>query len=351
MKGIIKKKLYFMLFHSRAIDVSLGLIPKRHQKHPCVILLYHRIVDDNSIYLNKGPVVHHHIEHFAREIEFLNRAFQIVSIDELFCAIKTGRGFERPSVVITFDDGYLDNYTLAYPVLKKHGVPAVIYLTTGLIGTMGRTWPDQIELALLKTQKESFAMPELFDDELIHIRTQHEKEIANRRIAEKLKQLWDHERMRFMGMLLAALGQDEELLNNQERIMLNWSEVQKMANDGITFGSHSHSHPILSRLPIDEAKKEILLSKKCIEEHLGAEVKHFAFPNGRAEDFSDELRDYCREIGFETVASVTYGTNSSTVGNVLDLKRIGTNAPAWMMAGDLFMELVRWYKRDKQISS
>ena len=72
-----------------------------------------------------------------------------------------------------------------------------------------------------------------------------------------------------------------------------------------------------------------------MEENLGVEVKHFAFPNGRQEDFSEELRDYCREIGFESIASVIYGTNEASNGNAFALKRIGAICPVWMLAGEL----------------
>jgi len=108
-----------------------------------------------------------------------------------------------------------------------------------------------------------------------------------------------------------------------------------MAKNGITIGSHSHTHPILSRMPVVKAKEEIFNSKKIIEENLGIKVKHFAFPNGREEDFSEELRDYCREIGFESVASVIYGMNEPSDGNRSVLKRISATAPVWMLAGEL----------------
>ena len=117
--------------------------------------------------------------------------------------------------------------------------------------------------------------------------------------------------------------------------MLNWDEVREMIKNGITIGSHSHTHPILSRMPIEEAKEEIFNSKKVLEKNLGIKIKHFSFPNGRKEDFSEELRDYCREIGFESICSVIYGANDASEGNVFALKRIGAINPVPMLAGEL----------------
>jgi peptidoglycan/xylan/chitin deacetylase (PgdA/CDA1 family) len=113
-----------------------------------------------------------------------------------------------------------------------------------------------------------------------------------------------------------------------------------MAANGITFGSHSHTHPILSRMPLDQAKEEILISKKILEERLGTEVKHFAIPNGGKDDFSDELRDYCRGIGFESAATLIHGKNDGR-SNAFNLRRVGAGSPIWLFAGELLLQFVR----------
>jgi hypothetical protein len=120
IRNIVKGLLFFSFYYLRFFDLIIKLLTRVRRQHPCIILLYHRIVDDSSKYLNKGPVVHHPIKHFKREILFLKRNFQILSMDEVVNHLKFGKGFRRPSIAITFDDGYLDNYTLAYPFLEKH---------------------------------------------------------------------------------------------------------------------------------------------------------------------------------------------------------------------------------------
>ena len=336
IRNITKRLLFFSFYYLRLFDLILRLLARVRQEHPCIILLYHRIVNENSKYLNKGAVVHHHIKDFKREIPFFKRIFQILSMDEVVNHIKLGKGFRRPSIAITFDDGYLDNYTLAYPVLKKHGVPATIYLTTSLVGTPDRIWTDQIGLAFLETQKGYFNFSELFGDKTIAIRTKEEKEQANSRVSETLKLRPDDERRELIQKLFETLEVNESVGRNcGERMMLNWDEVQEMRKDGVTVGSHSHTHPILSRMPIQKAKDEILNSKKVLEKNVDIEVKHFSFPNGREEDFSEELRDYCREIGFESTCSVIYGANDASETNLFALKRVGAIHPVSMMAGEL----------------
>lgn len=341
LKIALKKSLYFILFYSKSFDILSKALTKLRKEHPCVILLYHRIVDDRSVYLDKGPVMHHRIEDFRKEIVYLKKHFLIVSMDQVVSQLRSGKGFEKPAVAITFDDGYLDNYTLAYPVLKEYRVSAAVYIATGLIGTAERTWTDQIELALINTEREFFHLPALFGDMKMPVKSKREKQRANIEIAEALKPRSDSGRRELMKGVLDYLGFNGNYAASRQRIMLNWDEVREMARNGITFGSHSHTHPILSRMSIQEAKEDIFISKQVIEEKLGSKVRHFAFPNGRAEDFSEELKEYCQEIGFQSIASVIYGLNRGIDHDVFVLKRIPAINPVWMLAGELLRLFLR----------
>jgi peptidoglycan/xylan/chitin deacetylase (PgdA/CDA1 family) len=336
IRYFIKEILFFSFFYLRLFDLILKLLARGQQEHPCIILLYHRIVDDSSRYLNKGAAVHHHIKDFKREMAYFKRNFQIVSMDEVASHMRLGEGFKRPSIAITFDDGYLDNYILAYPVLKQHGVPATIYLTTGLVGTLDGIWTEQIGLAFLETKKDYFHFPALFGDRAIPIKTKEEKEQANSNVSEALKLKPDNKRKELMQELFEVLEVNEESGRHfEERMMLNWEEVKEMRKDGITIGSHSHTHPILSQMSSEKAKEEILNSKKVVERDVDMEVKHFSFPNGREEDFSEELKDYCREIGFESICSVVYGPYNASKKDPFALERVAAIHPVSMMVGEL----------------
>ena len=342
IKYFAKEILFFFFFHLKFFDLILKLLARVYKEHPCIILVYHRIVDNGSKYLNKGAAVHHHIKDFKREIMYFKRHFQILSMDEVVNHIKLGRGFERPSIAITFDDGYLDNYTLAYPVMKKDGVPATIYLTTGLVGTPDGIWTEQIGTAFLETKKDQFNFSALLGDRTIPITTKEEKEQANTKVSETLKLIPDDERRELIRELFEKLEVGDKFGKYVgERMMLNWDEVQEMRKDGMTMGSHSHTHPILSQMPIQKAKSEILNSKKVVENNINMIVKHFSFPNGREEDFSEELRDYCREIGFESVCSVVYGPYDASKKDPFALKRVGAIHPVSMMAGELVRLFIR----------
>jgi len=114
-------------------------------------------------------------------------------------------------------------------------------------------------------------------------------------------------------------------------LMLNWDEVRLMHGAGISFGAHTRTHPILTQLPPEKAKRDIFDSKECIEGKLGVKVRHFAYPNGRKSDFNEDLRQYCREIGFSSISSFEYGHNKIS-SDVWHLKRIGPESPISLFA-------------------
>lgn len=332
---VIKFSIYILCYYLSLFNIILFVVSRLRKEHPCIILLYHRVVNDHTVYLDKGPVVHHYLRNFEQEIAWLKKRFQVLSMDEVFDALRRGKGFEKPSVAITFDDGYLDNYTLAYPVLKAHGVPAMIYLATALIGTKARTWPDQIEAALIASSRQSMTLPGILPDSGIPIRTLEEKRRCCIQLSRALKEIPDAERKRRLTEIFRELGVSlESLEDSYPRTMLSWDEIREMADNDISFGSHTHTHPILSRVPLEEAREDIRISKQIMEHELKENVRHFAYPNGRKEDFSQELGGYCREIGFDTVATVVFGAVDAC-SDPLSLKRIGVASPVWNMAGEL----------------
>jgi peptidoglycan/xylan/chitin deacetylase (PgdA/CDA1 family) len=335
-KRRFKDALKCILYYSGALDLIIYILTIFRRRHPCVILAYHRLVDDRSAYLDKGPVMHHQRKEFEKELAYLKRCFNVVSMDEVARRLENGIGFMKPTVAITFDDGYLDNYTLAYPALKKAGMPATIFVTTGLIGTNDRTWPDQIECALLGTSKTRVELPALVNIGNVTIRTKNEKERASIQIARALKIVPNDIRKQLLGEIVSSLTPNGRNPGRpSERLMLNWDEIKEMVGDGITIGSHSHSHPILSRMPVDEAKQEISRSKMIIEEQLGVPAKHFAFPNGERDDFSEELREHSRGVGIRSVTSLIHGANYDGRGDLFNLKRLGAKSPIYIFAWSL----------------
>lgn len=351
LKGKIKTLLYFLLFYSGLLHGFLLIFSRVKKDHAAIILLYHRLVDNHatSKFIYKGEVVHHNILDFKKEMSYIRKWFKVISLDELTTNLRNKKAFESPSIAITFDDGYNDNYALGYPILKELNLPATIYLTTGLTGTNDRTWPDEIEYALLHSNVDTFMLPELFGDESLNISSTEEKIKANSKIVEAMKLISNSKKLRLIDELFNRLKVKRDPDHNEERRMLNWEEAKEMSKNKISFAAHTHSHPILTQIALEEAKHEIALSKNIIEDKLGTPVKHFAFPNGRIYDFSEELRKYCMEIGFESIATAEYGAVTKKADPYL-LLRVLPRTPLFMFAAEIarvFLTSRKYSKKGK----
>lgn len=297
----------------------------------CMILFYHRFCTETDEYKLLPRL---NISEFDRQLKHLSRLYNVITLDEAVENIKTGKGFQRPSIVVTIDDGYKDNYSLAYPVLVKYDVKATIYLTSGIIGTSEGLWLDDLEFALMHTKVESVQLPEILGNEIISISTQGEKQKILSRLYRRLLPATNQERRHCTSQFLSALGIAPADMALRERIMLTWDEVREMASSGIHFEAHTLTHPFLPILAIEEAQREIYNSRSKIQDEIGITVKHFAIPNGTRSDFTEKLRTYCRDNGFDSVVTTDGGTVD--VGDdVYQLRRVLPPPPMYYFAGEI----------------
>lgn len=259
-------------------------------KSSAVILVYHRVgpQEDTWSSLPVSPL------DFERQIRYLYQAYEVLPLDKLVQYIQEGKTLPPKAAVITFDDGYKDNYSYAYPILKKYNVPATIFLATGHIGTGNLFWWDKVGYLIQNTTLESLELNELGVYPLQSIGNKSE---AISKINERLKIYSEEKKNLLIEKLVSVSGVDTPA-NLGKELILSWDEVREMNDSGITFGAHSVTHTILTKLPLKQAKHEIIQSKKDIEEKLGQLVTAFSYPNGNFGDFNTELIKFLKESGF-----------------------------------------------------
>lgn len=285
-----------------------------HFKGRVVILMYHRVLTEKE--LNKNfiqPGMYVRSEVFEKQILFLKEHFQILSFSELL-NLWNKKDLEQNKryCVITFDDGWLDNYIYAYPVLKKYRIPATIFLPTGFIGRNEWFWFDKLSYLLSICRTSTYIENVM---ELLPVKIKRGREWINS-VIEALK-MRDFEEI-------------EEIINNisnrfniripKERKTLNWDEVKEMSNDGIFFGSHSVSHRILTKLSDNEAKNEIKGSLNALKEKDVNYLPVFCYPNGY---FNDEILKHVKEAGYLAAVSTQFGCEDNIPDDMFCLKRIG----------------------------
>ncbi|MGH7926453.1 MAG: polysaccharide deacetylase family protein, partial [Candidatus Binatia bacterium] len=297
----------------------------------CQILAYHRINDEGDRFF---PAIS--VKNFGQQMRVLAECFTVCPLAELIERIKRD-DLPESAVAVTFDDGYCDNYTNAFPILKRHSIPATIFLATDVIGTGRQLWYDEVFAAFRETR-----VPELVDCKLgnttfpltsLSARLQAQKEV--------LKYLWSLDRVTrdmMIGRLRKALYV-EETSERTARLMLTWEEVAEMYRCGIQFGAHTGSHPALSKLTPEDAREEIRRSKRTIERVLSATVTTFAYPSGRPGDFTVTSKALVEEAGFNCGLTTIFGNNEPGM-DLYEMRRI---AP-WNDDSETFGLRLSYYK-------
>jgi len=263
------------------------------QRPTTIILAYHRVIekwDETLDYSQPGMVVTRPT--FDRQLAFLKEQFDIVPLASLLADENTDWPVDRPRCVITFDDGWRDNYDLAFPILRKHDIPATVFLTTDFIGTDRAFWHTELihllihaELSrLLGHETELRAYPGPVRHHLKRLarleRVSAERDVDP--IIETVKAMCDEGAVEeLIHTLIQAVGLSRPLFP-ERKFFLDWHQVREMAAAGIEIGSHGCSHRIFTRLPPEEVKQELVRSKAEIEHRVGRIVEHFAFPNEAA---------------------------------------------------------------------
>ncbi len=305
---------------------SAGRVLSRLQRRTqpvCTIFVYHRVNDDRDPFFYAMTV-----SRFRAEMEYLAKNFHLVSLDQLACGQLPTNG-NRYCVAVTFDDGYRDNFLYAAPILQKLGIPATIFLTTGYIESGQLPWYDQVRLAFKLTRQPHIALQEI-GGPVSALDTDYVRLQALAYTLNWLRQADEPSRSHLLEELFRALRVPTPL--NMPNTLLGWDEIRQMSRQGITFGAHTVTHPVLSTLPVSRLQEEILGSKKTVEKRLQRSIQHFAYPFGKKADFSADAKQVVRAAGFVTAVTTISGVNDPQQ-DPYELKRFCLREPDLGMFG------------------
>lgn len=263
---------------------------------PAVILLYHRVADLESDprLLAVSP------ENFVKHIGYLKRNYNMIDIEEFVYLKKFKKKFPEKSVVLTFDDGYSDNYTQVLPILESYDVPAIFFISTLWVDTRNEFWWDDIERIFLthhdlpeRVEIESDNGKLFFDTSSKIERSKTYEKI--RRIMRRSKA---EQQQRILTSLISWSGIGTEGRTSHQS--LNSEEIKKLSVSKLAeIGAHTHTHTQLSLYSPKEQYYEIKRSKEILERIIGRPVKHFAFPFGLKNDFTSHTTRICKDLSFD----------------------------------------------------
>lgn len=240
---------------------------------------------------------------FAMQIEYLSRACNVISLRQAADCLSKGCGLPDNPAVITFDDGYRNNLTLALPVLEHYGVPATIFLTAGFIGSERVLPLDELFLIIENTEcRTPIVLPQMGLGPF-QLDTRENRYKTFLALTDRLKKTPIEKQEQTLGILRDLLGVDcgrGKVEGAEEFAMLSWEEVCRLAESrSIELGAHTVHHSILTNLDAEQAKEEILSSRFLIEKATGLNVSFFAYPNGKETDYGPEHVQCLKDAGFD----------------------------------------------------
>lgn len=238
---------------------------------------------------------------FDRQMDYVARHFSVIDLDMLENAMLHDARLPPRPLLLTFDDGYLDNYENAYPILRKYQLPAVIFLMTSLIGQPGMPWWDQCAYAFHHTAQTS---ADLSGIGRVMLEEPTTKAAAERSMLAALKVMAHEERQQALAELFAALHVQPP---SDAPHFMSWDHVRDMAAHRVSFQPHTVSHPRIGSLSLTEAAREIEDSSRTIAAHTGANMRAFAYPFGLPGDYSADTLDVLRSHGISLAFTLTPG--------------------------------------------
>ncbi len=281
-----------------------------------VVLMYHRVLtSEEQLKTNSHPGIVVDRATFAKQMAILKRRFEVLSIDKFMSRMEQQVPFDDSSCLITFDDGWRDNFSNALPILQRYALPAIVFLPVNFVGSRRRFWQEQLThltyQAVVQVRKEPdryhkikcLLAPVCLESALdlqesglrdaVMERVRRHKELAPSLIAKALADLANE---------LHTCTDGTEDVDG----FLDWDQVVTMSQQGIRFGGHGAEHRLLTNVPVDEASAELRRAKEVIDSHLREQEPCFSFsyPNGNC---SPSVVDLVKKSGYRIAFTTERG--------------------------------------------
>ena len=303
------------------------LLPSR----PGVVVLgYHRIGNSEESAGNRD-LFSATAEQFDYQLSYIKRNLPTLLPSELAELTARKKRLTRLHAVLTFDDGYLDNYTVAFPLLKQHNLRAAFYLVSSFVGAANLPWWDEIGYLVRHTSQSKLSIR---SGPAISVDLGAGVERAIDQFVQAYKSEANHDPAAFLQQLRTEAKVDPP---HPTRQFLNWDEAKEMVDAGMEIGAHTHTHPLLSRLTMPEQRAELAQSKAIIEQKLALPITSLAYPNGTLKDFTPDTQRIAREVGYTTAFSLYGGINPPAGGDPYNILRRSPKALPVSFRTDLLL--------------
>jgi peptidoglycan/xylan/chitin deacetylase (PgdA/CDA1 family) len=314
MKTFLKR----MSRYTGLLRISNALTPDKLS-----IMLYHGFCESKNKGESSLDSKFMPISEFEQHLKVYLKYGTPISLNDLL----SGERLPPSPIVVTIDDGYANNYDLAFPVLQKYNFPATLFLTTGFIDRKLFLWTDWLEFIAVNASHADVKIE--LDKEVLSLNL-GEPQVRNNAV-KQLKALLKNMPTNKIRSFLYELQGMSKVEYDWERIPeplqpLTWKQIKEMKKSGlISFGGHTVSHAILSKCNKEEQAVEMVESKARIEEELNDACLILAYPNGKEDDFTEETIGLAKKANYRIAVTTTSGYENSNGYDSYKLKRWGTD--------------------------
>jgi peptidoglycan/xylan/chitin deacetylase (PgdA/CDA1 family) len=308
-----------------------------------VVLTYHRIAEPGADPFY-DPVISATPESFLAQIDWLRRHVRVLALHELLTMRESGSAWREPAALITFDDGYRDNFEVAAPILREWNVPATFFLPTAFLEAPRLPWWDQVAYVIKQTRAPTLILERSPSGGTPPLSIDLEAMPRSVAIMSIIRAFLDDtiaDERWFLDQLSvrAEVAVDGESL--ARALFTSWDQVRLLAGaDGtLTIGSHGHSHHRLAGLDEVSQRRELTESKRILESRLGREVAALAYPYGWPGSYTARTKALAAEAGYRLAFASLEGVNRPDSLDPYDIRRLGVgsgDSPALLRARTAF---------------
>lgn len=298
------------------------------------ILLYHGVSNTKPYGIENFSGKHISAVEFEHQMRWIKQERRVLSIEEIVELSFNKKKWPSGAVVISFDDGFLNNATVAAPILEVLGLPAVFYICSGMIDTSLMFWVDMIEDCINRSSQENIILHlkngEKVDFTLDSLESRIEAVLTIKRYCKNANVL---EKNRVLGDLIDQAAVEPYPAGETTTYqMMSWSDVRDLDKSPLfTIGGHSLYHEIMTAFPYERLNLDIRTCLGLLEYNLEHPVHHYSYPEGQENHFSESIIGFLKENGVKCCPSAIKGENPNGT-DLFHLRRImpgfmGTSFP------------------------
>lgn len=307
------KRFLYRLFYYSGLEF---LVARCLRVNAAAVIMYHGVCDASFL----PPEVDFHLpsRNFEQQVRALRRRYPVVPLRDLLDRLDRGESLEK-RIVLTFDDGYRNNLTAAHPILARYSLPYAVFLSTGYVGR--DAW---------------LPLNELYG--LWHFGKIDRSKMAGMRARIRSRTSAAADVLR---EIPAQLDASERNSAGESFAMLSWEQVCYLVAQGVEIGSHTHTHCNLAGESRERQAEELRASRERIQQETGQTPTVFAYPFGRAENWSPETRRNVIQAGYRC-AILAHGGLVAPGQDVFSLPRVACKPETWYLLSEVCLLFARY---------